>query len=125
MKIGSIRRTIRFLQIYPVITTLCIIVDIVLDTLNVFITPFICGFFGTSLFVTTGLYIISKALYVSTWSKSLYIALIAELLFDILDQFFHFNITAIIFNEIAMLIIGVGIIASFITFIYDKYKYGI
>lgn len=123
MILGSIRKTIRFLQICPIVITTATLIDIVLDLLGIVVTSFICTFFGTSLFITVGLYTISRSLYVSTWSKILYIALIVALLFDFLDQLFVFNITSIIFNELLLLILIVGILSSFITFIYDKFKY--
>ncbi len=123
MILGSVRKIIRFLQIYPIITTFVIILDVILDFMHIYITSFLCGFFGTSLFITIGLYLLSKTLYVSTWAKSLYLALIAVLLFDITDQLFHFIQSAIVFNELILLITGVGIIASLLTFIYDKYRY--
>ena len=123
MILGSIRKTIRFLQICPVVITIATLIDIILDLLGIVVTSFICTFFGTSLFLTVGLYTISKSLYVSTWSKVLYITLIVALLFDFLDQLFVFSITAIIFNEILLLILITGSISSFITFIYDKFKY--
>lgn len=123
MILGSIRKTIRFLQICPVVITIATLIDIILDLLGIVVTSFICTFFGTSLFLTVGLYTISKSLYVSTWSKVLYITLIVALLFDFLDQLFVFSITAIIFNEIVLLILITGSISSFMTFIYDKFKY--
>lgn len=125
MILGSIRKTIRFLQICPMVITIATLIDIVLDLLGIVVTSFICTFFGTSLFITVGLYTISRSLYVSTWSKILYIALIVALLFDFVDQLFVFNITVIIFNELLLLILIVGILSSFITFIYDKFKYGL
>jgi len=123
MILGSIRKTIRFLQICPVVITIATLIDIILDLLGIVVTSFICTFFGTSLFLTVGLYTISKSLYVSTWSRVLYITLIVALLFDFLDQLFVFSITAIIFNEIILLILITGSISSFMTFIYDKFKY--
>jgi len=123
MILGSIRKTIRFLQICPVVITIATLIDIILDLLGIVVTSFICTFFGTSLFLTVGLYTISRSLYVSTWSKVLYITLIVALLFDFLDQLFVFSITAIIFNEILLLILITGSISSFMTYIYDKFKY--
>lgn len=123
MILGSVRKIIRFLQICPVVITIATLIDIILDLLGIVVTSFICTFFGTSLFITVGLYTISRSLYVSTWSKILYIALIVALLFDFLDQLFIFSITAIVFNEILLLILITGCISSFMTFLYDKFKY--
>ena len=123
MILGSIRKTIHFLQICPMVITIATLIDIILDLLGIVVTSFICTFFGTSLFLTVGLYTISRSLYVSTWSKVLYITLIVALLFDFLDQLFVFSITAIIFNEILLLILITGSISSFMTYIYDKFKY--
>lgn len=123
MILGRIRKTIRFLQICPVVITIATLIDIVLDLLGIVVTSFICTFFGTSLFLTVGLYTISRTLYVSIWSKILYITLIAALLFDFLDQLFVFSVNAVVFNEILLLILIVGIISSLMTFIYDKFRY--
>lgn len=123
MIFGGVRKTIGFLQLYPIVTSLFVIIDIVLDFLNVTITSFLCTFFGTSLYVTIGLYCISKSLYVSTWSRVLYITLIVAILFDFIDQLICFPIIGVEFNELILLIFTVGTTSSLFTYVYDKFKY--
>lgn len=120
---ANIRKAISFLQIYPVVTSLFVLLNFILDFFEVVTNNAISSLFGTSAFITVGLYIISRSLYVSTWAKSLYITLIVATLFDFADQLFLFSDKIIISNEIYFLIVIVGTISSFITFIYDKYKY--
>ena len=119
----SVRKTIRFLQIYPIVTSIALLVDIICDIFGIVITNFLGILFGTSLYITIGLYAISRSLYVATWSKSLYITLIVAVLFDFTDQLFHLPINAVIFNNILLLIFVIGILSSLCTFIYDKFKY--
>lgn len=120
---ANIRKAISFLQIYPIVTSLFVLLNFILDFFEVVTSNAISSLFGTSAFITIGLYIISRSLYVSTWAKSLYITLIAATLFDFADQLFLFSDKIIISNEIYFLIMIVGTISSLITFIYDKYKY--
>lgn len=122
---NRIRKAILFLQIYPIITTIVFSIDMVLNVSDIgnITNKVICPLFGTSLFVTTGLYLISRSLYVSIWSRVLYIALIAATLIEFIDQFLNIMPPNIILQELLLLLFFSGAIISFITFLYDKFKY--
>lgn len=120
-----IRKAILFLQLYPIITTLVFSIDMILNISNIadITNKIICPLFGTSLFVTTGLYLMSRSLYVSIWSRVLYIALIAATLVEFTNQFLNIAPSNIILQELLLLLFFVGTIISFITFLYDKFKF--
>lgn len=122
---NHIRKAILFLQIYPIVTTIVFSIDMVLNISGVgnITNKIICPLFGTSLFVTTGLYSISRSLYVSIWSRVLYIVLIAATLVEFIDQFLNIMPPNVILQELILLLFFSGAIISFITFLYDKFKH--
>ena len=118
----NIRRAIGFLQVFPIIVVLVCIIDTIFDICDVNIETILSSMFGTSLFVTSGLYLTGRRLGINKWSRVLYVTLLYAQLFVIADFIFDFNMTSVVFDEMLLLVLSTGIISSFITYIYGKYK---
>lgn len=119
----SVRATIRFLQVYPIVIVLVGIVDSICYLCHHELPMMINYIFGTSLFTTICLYIVSKRLFVSNWSLILYKTINLSLLFNIFDLIFNIQIDYKILQQIILIIFSIGTISSLLTFLYDKFKF--
>jgi len=124
-KINNLRRTIRVLQELPIVISVFVIANFLFDTIDVDADWLLAPLAGGSIYVLVRLYMVSRIMYVSKWAKILYITLIAVCSVDVFDIFFDFSDKFICFQEITFCMMITGVIVSFCTFIYDKFKYGI
>lgn len=122
MKAADIRRAIGLLQVYPLVITLAAVADTAVDLSGSNITEFLSPFFGVSLFAILCPYCMARAVGVSPWSKALYATLGFSFLFTAACEFVFTGITDFAAAEVTMLILLTGIVSSFITYLYDKYR---
>ena len=113
---------IRFLQVYPIITALAFLVDTILDAVGIVITDFMGAVFGVSLLPLICLWYHSRQLKVSLWSRMLYATLFGVTLVFISDRIFEWSLNAVVLDGIVFIILVAGIISSFLTYIYTKYR---
>ena len=83
-----------------------------------------CPLFGFSIYTLSMLYLISRRLYVSKWSRILYLNLISISTIDFLDTIFKFSEKFATFQEFVFSIFIAVVVSSLCTYIYDKFKHG-
>ena len=119
---GKIRKAIRYLQEIPVVMSLVVILNFVCDTLRYDIGRYMHPIFGFSAYVLFRLYMMSRMLYVSKWSKVLYLTLILVCLVVFLDGIVDFSLVFVEFQELIFSMFIFGCFSSFLTFLYEKFK---
>lgn len=124
-KINNLRKVIRLLQINPIILSLIVVIGFMCDQYELDFAWYLSSSFGFSLFVLIIFYAISRKLYVSLWSKILYLDLMMVSAVDLADNVFDFSMRFINLQEFIFSIFIVGCLSSLLTFIYDKWKYKI
>lgn len=122
MRGTDIRRAIGLLQVYPLIIALASIVDTAVSLAGGDISRITSPFFGVSFFAIFCPYCMAKAVCVSAWSKALYATLGFAFLFAIACEFVFTGVTQLAYAEVTMLILLTGIISSFATYLYGRYK---
>lgn len=120
--IGMLRKAIRTLQEIPLVLSLFVLLNYILDIFIIDIDRFICPVFGFSIYVLIRLYSISRKMFVPRWSRSLYIALIFIVSVELMDEIFGFSLRFIEFQQYVFLMFIVGCISSLVTYIYDKFR---
>ncbi len=122
-KVRRIRRAIRILQTTPIVLSLFVVLCNITDILCVNLNWLLCPLFGFSVFVLLQLYRASRLLYVSRWSRVLYVALIMIVTTELLDEIFALSLKGVEMQQFVFCMLIVGVIVSLCTFIYDKFKY--
>ena len=123
-KTSNVRKAIRQLQVLPVVLSLFVLTGYITDIFCINLMWFLCPMFGYSIYVLSTLYSMSRKMYVSRWSRVLYINLIAVVCIELVDEIFGLSLRFIEFQQYVMSMFIVGIIVSLCTFIYDKFKHG-
>ena len=124
-KINNLRKVIRLLQINPIILSLIVVIGFMCDQYELDFAWYLSSSFGFSPFVLIIFYAISRKLYVSLWSKILYLDLMMVSAVDLADNVFDFSMRFINLQEFVFSLFIVGCLSSLLTFIYDKWKYKI
>lgn len=122
-KPNNLRKTIRLLQSIPIVLSVVVVIAFLLDTLDIYIMWYACPIFGFSIYTLSMLYVISRRLYVSRWSRILYLNLIMVSVVDLLDTIFKFSDRFLSLQGFLFSIFMSVVIASLFTYIYDKFKY--
>lgn len=120
--IKNIRKAIRILQEIPLVLSVFVIVCFLFDTYNMEIDWHICPLFGFSVYILLRLYAASRRLYVSRWSRMLYLNLVMVASVDFLDSVFNSSTRFINLQEFIFAIFISVILSSFVTFLYEKFK---
>ena len=123
-KVGKIRRAIRILQTTPVVLSLFVVLCNITDILCVNLNWLLCPLFGFSVFVLLQLYRVSKLMYVSRWSRVLYVTLIMIVTTELFDEIFALSLKGVEMQQFIFCSLITGTIVSLLTFIYDKFKHG-
>lgn len=123
-KVNNLRKTIRLLQSIPVVLSVVVVFGFLLDTCDIYVMWYACPMFGFSVYTMLMLYIISRRLYVSRWSRVLYLNLIMVSTFDLIDTIFKFSERILCLQEFVFSIFIAVVVSSLCTFIYDKFKHG-
>lgn len=123
IKTNNVRRMLGFLQVYPIITGIIFVLNATIELLPECVSEILGYLFGSSLFVLIYLLLLSRNLYISKWSKCLYVMLTITTIFDIVDYILGFPDKPFVVQQILLIIVTVSTIASFITFLYDKFKF--
>lgn len=113
------------MQSIPIVLSAVVVFCFLLDTCDIYIMWYACPMFGFSIYTLSMLYVISRRLYVSKWSRILYVNLIMISTFDLFDTIFKFSDRILSLQEFVFSIFIVGVLSSLFTFIYDKSKYKI
>lgn len=121
---NNLRKTIRLLQSIPIVLSVVVVFGFLLDTLDIYIMWYACPLFGFSIYTLSMLYLISRRLYVSRWSRILYLNLIAISTFDFVDTIFKFSDRILCLQEFVFSIFIAVVVSSLCTYIYDKFKHG-
>ncbi len=121
----DVRRAIGLLQVYPLVVSIASIVVTAFDLSGKDIADIVAPFFGVSLFAILCPYCMARAVGVSSWSKALYATLGFSYVFSAACEFVFTGITDFAAAEVTMLILLTGIVSSFVTYLYDRYRSGI
>lgn len=70
------------------------------------------------------LYRVSRLLYVSRWSRVLYVTLIMIVTTELIDEIFALSLKGVEMQQFIFCTLITGTIVSLLTFIYDKFKHG-
>ena len=122
-KPNNLRKTIRLLQSIPIVLSVVVVIAFLLDTLDIYIMWYACPMFGFSIYTLSMLYVISRRLYVSRWSRILYIDLIMVSVVDLLDTIFKFSDRFLSLQGFVFSIFIAVVISSLCTYIYDKFRH--
>lgn len=117
-----IRYTIRILQEIPLVISFFVFLCYIFDFFKLIMSNYFCPIFGFSFYIIFRLYCIARKLYVSNWSKILYIMLMIISLFELFDNIFFTKENAILANQLFIIIFTTGVFSSFITYLYGKFK---
>lgn len=120
--VGNVRRAVRVLQEIPLVLSAAVVVCSSADFASLEAECLLCPIFGFSLYMLVRLYAIARRLYVSRWSRLLYITLIFVSATDFLDTILDFSGSIVEFQQHVFSLFIVGILSSLLTFIYDKFK---
>lgn len=123
-KVNNLRKTIRLLQSIPIVLSVVVVLGFLLDTCDIYVMWYACPLFGFSIYTLSMLYLISRRLYVSKWSRILYLNLISISTIDFLDTIFKFSEKFATFQEFVFSIFIAVVVSSLCTYIYDKFKHG-
>lgn len=74
------------------------------------------------MYIMLRLYFVARRMYVSKWSLVLYLTLSCMSLVELIDNIFGMPCNAITFHQVSQMVFITGILSSFITFLYGKYK---
>ena len=118
------RKTIRLLQEIPIILSIVVVIGFLCDIYEIDAAWYLCPLAGFSIYILLRLYMVSRKMYVSRWSRLLYLNLIMVSVVDFTDNIFHFSTKFVNLQEFVFSIFICGVISSLLTFIYDKYKHG-
>lgn len=122
-KANNLRKTIRLLQSIPIVLSVVVVLGFLLDTLDIYIMWYACPLFGFSIYTLSMLYVISRRLYVSRWSRILYIDLIMVSVVDLLDTIFKFSDRFLSLQGFVFSIFIAVVVSSLCTYIYDKFRH--
>lgn len=122
-KPNNLRKTIRILQTIPIVLSVVVVVGFLFDTYNIDVAWYLSASFGFSVYVLAMLYIISRRLYVSLWSRILYIDLIMVSVVDLLDTIFKFSDRFLSLQGFVFSIFIAVVVSSLCTYIYDKFRH--
>lgn len=110
------------LQEIPLVLSLAVFVCYILDLFKIQAVFYVCPIFGFSFYMLLRLYIVARKLYVSRWSRVLYVMLIVLTLFNFIDNMFFTPDDLVLANQITTIIFVSGTFSSFITFLYGKFQ---
>lgn len=123
-KVNNLRKTIRLLQSIPIVLSVVVVFGFLLDTYDIGVMWYACPMFGFSIYTMSMLYVIGRRLYVSRWSRILYLNLVLISTVDFFDSIFKFSEKFATFQELVFSIFIAVVVSSLCTFIYDKFKHG-
>ena len=79
------------LQEIPIVLSIVVVIGFLCDTYDVEACWYLCPIAGFSLYILIRLYMVSRIMYVSRWSRILYVNLIMVSAVDLLDSIFLFS----------------------------------
>lgn len=120
--VNNIRKTIRMLQEIPLVTSFFVLVVYCTDIYGHDLCKYIYPLFGFSSYIMFRLYLVARKMYVSKWALVLYIMLISISFVELFHNIFPMCVKSIIIQHLLNIIFVTGVISSFITFLYGKYK---
>lgn len=112
------------LQEIPIVLSIVVVIGFLCDTYDVEACWYLCPIAGFSLYILIRLYMVSRIMYVSRWSRILYVNLIMVSAVDLLDSIFLFSKKFLTFQEFVFSIFIAVVVSSLCTYIYDKFKHG-
>lgn len=112
------------MQTTPVVLSLFVLFCNVTDILCVNLSWFLCPLFGFSVFVLFQIYRAARLMYVSRWSRVLYVTLIFIVTTELIDEIFALSLKGVEMQQFLFCMLIVGVIVSLCTYIYDKLKHG-
>lgn len=110
------------LQEIPIVVSLYVFVCYFTDFCLADISKYIYPIFGSSLYIMLRLFFVARRLYVSKWALVLYITLAAMSFVELVDNIFGLSQNAIAFHQISQTVFIVGVLSSFITFLYGRFQ---
>lgn len=124
-KISNLRKSVRGLQEIPFVLSALVIANNYLETMQVSGKVFTYTLYAAILYVTARLYFISRRHYGIRWARILYINLFLLFLVRLLSEIFDFGGVLGELCEYTLTLFMAGVVASFATYIYDKYNYNL
>lgn len=121
----KIRKAIGLLQIYPLVEGIFAVIAYLFDSYGTDIMYYLNPVCGFSFFMSLLMFAAACCLCLSMWNKIMNLAFTTITLIDFLDIVFCFNLNFINLQMVINGILIASIIVSFITFLYDKWKYKI
>lgn len=121
-KKNNIRRTIRMLQEIPLVISVVVFLVYFTNLFGNVLAEYIYPLFGFSFYIMLRLYMVAKGMYVQKWSRVLYITLMIISLIEFVDNIISVPLDVLFLQEIIEIMFVIGVISSFITFLYGKYK---
>lgn len=110
------------LQEIPIVVSIYIFVCYFMDFCSIDISKYVYPVFGSSLYIMLRLFFVARRLYVSKWALVLYLMLAIMSLAELVDNIFGLPQNAVAFHQTSMAVFIVGVISSFITFLYGKFQ---
>ena len=121
----KIRKAIGLLQIYPLVEGIFAVIAYLFDSYGIDIMYYLNPICGFSFLMGLLMFVVACYLCLSTWNKVMNLTLLTITLIDSLDIIFCFDLNFINLQMVINGILLTGIIVSFITFLYDKWRYHI
>lgn len=121
----KIRKAIGLLQIYPLVEGIFAVIAYLFDSYGIDIMYYLNPICGFSFLMGLLMFVVACYLCLSTWNKVMNLTLLMITLVDSLDIIFCFDLNFINLQMVINGILLTGIIVSFITFLYDKWRYHI
>lgn len=119
---SNIRRTIRILQEIPLVLSLIVFIVMLADIAGYDISKYTYPLFGFSFYILVRLFSAACVMHVSLWSKSLYLQQIMISVIEFADNLCDLSDKVVHFQQVMNTVIIAGILSSFITFLYGKFK---
>ena len=119
---SCIRKTIRILQEIPLVVSVVVFTVMIADIAGYNISKYTYPLFGFSFYILVRLFSAACAMHVSLWSKSLYLQQIIISVIEFADNLCNLSDKVIHFQQVMNTVIIAGILSSFITFLYGKFK---
>lgn len=119
---SRVRKTIRILQEIPLVVSVVVFTVMITDIAGYNISKYTYPLFGFSFYILARLFSAACAMRVSLWSRSLYLQQIVISVTEFADNLCGLSDKVIHFQQVMNTVIIAGILSSFITFLYGKFK---
>lgn len=121
-RIGNLRKTIRVLQQIPIVLSFVVVVGFLCDTYDLEACWYLCPVAGFSIYVLAALYVISRRMYVSLWSRMLYLNLMMVSFVDLIDSIFKLSVKFVELQELVFCMFITGVLSSLCTYVHGKWQ---